>query len=91
MGPFTCLDGNGYTWSFSHMLNGRPADGSFLTYFNVKDRMRFVNSLEKNINMGRFQLLTSRIQNHALPHGQGKMWLENARIFVGEFYMNNLK
>ena len=41
--------------------------------------------------MGRVQLLSSRIQNHALPHGQGKMWLEKARIFVGEFHMNNLK
>ena len=47
MGPFTCLDGSGHTWSFTHMLNGRPADGSFLTYFNVKDKMRFVDSLEK--------------------------------------------
>jgi hypothetical protein len=92
MGPFTCVDETGFTWSFTHMLHGRPADGGcFLTYFNGKDRLRFVNSQQQHTNMGRFQLLTSRVQSAALPHGHGKMWLEHARIFVGEFHMNNLK
>ena len=31
--PFTCLDRDRYSYSFSKMHNGRPADASYFTYF----------------------------------------------------------
>ena len=26
----------------------------------------------------------------ALPHGEGKRWLSNGRIFIGDFYRNRM-
>ena len=35
--PFICFDGYGYGYQLSKMLNGRPADESYLTYFYGAD------------------------------------------------------
>ena len=33
--PFTFMSGGIYGFSFTQMQNGRPADGSYYTYFNT--------------------------------------------------------
>lgn len=33
MGPFTCLNDFGFSISYSMMMNGRPADSSYMTKF----------------------------------------------------------
>lgn len=47
MGPFFCVDGLGYIWSFCHMMNGRPAENEYLTYFNAKRQNRYIHNLDK--------------------------------------------
>ena len=47
MGPFSCVDGLGYTWSFCHMMNGRPAENEYLTYSNAGKLNRYIHNLDK--------------------------------------------
>jgi hypothetical protein len=51
LGPFTCVDGEGWGRSYSHMLNGRPADGHFQTMFFTHGYSRYVESLKTNTNV----------------------------------------
>ena len=44
--PFSWVDGNDKGRSLSKMQNGRPADGSYETYFYRNGRTRHVDSLE---------------------------------------------
>ena len=44
--PFTAVDGNGVGLSFSKMENGRPADGSYHTWFNENGCEYHVDSKE---------------------------------------------
>ena len=44
--PFTCIDGLGWGYSFTQMHNGRPADGSYYTYFYQNGWTLHVDSLE---------------------------------------------
>ena len=44
--PFTCMPGDGWGYSFTQMHNGRPADGSYCTYFNENGESEHVDSLE---------------------------------------------
>jgi hypothetical protein len=44
--PFTWVDGEGDGVSFSKMQNGRPADGSYYTYFNGKGAAQYADSLK---------------------------------------------
>jgi hypothetical protein len=50
--PFTCLHGNGWGQSFSKMQNGRPADGSYETYFYPDGATHHVDSLEEETDVG---------------------------------------
>jgi hypothetical protein len=50
--PFTCLEGDGYGRSLSKMQNGRPADGSYCTYFYRDGDTQHVDSLEEEIDVG---------------------------------------
>lgn len=34
--PFTCARGNGRNYSFSKMIDGRPSDSNYHTYFHEK-------------------------------------------------------
>jgi hypothetical protein len=43
--PLTWLNGYGNGLSLSKMQNGRPADGSYLTYFNGNGARQCVDSL----------------------------------------------
>jgi hypothetical protein len=50
--PFNCVtgkDGNGL--SLSTIQNGRPADGSYLTYFYGNGATQYVDSLEAETNV----------------------------------------
>ena len=44
--PFSCLDGYDKGISLSKMQNGRPADGSYVTYFYPNGSTQHVDSLE---------------------------------------------
>jgi hypothetical protein len=50
--PFMCLKGDGKPLSFSKMHNGRPADGSYSTYFYEDGRTDRVDSLEERTQVG---------------------------------------
>ena len=50
--PFTCLNGNGYPYSFSKMQNGGPADGSYHTAFWFDGCTQHVDSLEIKTQIG---------------------------------------
>jgi hypothetical protein len=44
--PFSWVDGDKDGVSLSKMQNGRPADGSYITYFYPNGRTQHVDSLE---------------------------------------------
>ena len=49
--PFSYVDGNEWGRSLSKMQNGRPADGSYVTYFYPNGRTQPVDSLEANTDV----------------------------------------
>jgi hypothetical protein len=49
--PFTWVNGYGIGISLSKMQNGRPADGSYLTYFCGDGATRYVHSLKAKTNV----------------------------------------
>jgi hypothetical protein len=49
--PFTWVTGDGKRFSLSKMQNGRPADGSYLTFFYGNGETQYVHSLEKKTNV----------------------------------------
>jgi hypothetical protein len=51
MGPFTCMDGNGFVRSFSRMHNGRPADSHYMTQFFPRVYERNIHSLNSLVNV----------------------------------------
>lgn len=46
MGPFTAVNGEGAGFSFSQMINGRPADSHYYTLFFPPNATRHDKSLE---------------------------------------------
>lgn len=50
--PFTYLNGDGFSGSFSKMYEGRPADASYTTYFYRNDETQHVDSLKAKIDVG---------------------------------------
>ena len=46
MGPFTAIDSNGNGYSYSKMINGRPADSHYYTQFFAPGITRNLESLE---------------------------------------------
>jgi len=85
MGPFTCLEGDGYKRSYSLMIEGRPADSHYYTQFSSNGSQKNVESLKTSTDVSDYQIISSQVQQ-ALPHGEGKQWLTNGRIFIGDFY-----
>jgi hypothetical protein len=49
--PFTWVDGDGDGLSLSKMQNGRPADGSYFTYFNGNGATQYVHSLQNKTDV----------------------------------------
>jgi hypothetical protein len=49
--PFTWVDGDGDGLSFSKMQNGRPADGSYWTYFYGNGATQYVHSLQNKTDV----------------------------------------
>jgi hypothetical protein len=49
--PFTWVTGFGDGLSFSKMQNGRPADGSYYTYFKGNGATQYVHSLQNKTDI----------------------------------------
>jgi hypothetical protein len=49
--PFTWVDGKGDSYSLSKMQNGRPAKGSYFTFFLGSGRKQHVDSLEEETDV----------------------------------------
>ena len=71
------------------MIKGRPAEKQFYSQFFGDDRYRNIDSLSRKTNVSGLQLISSRLEN-AFWHGRGKIWLTNARLFIGDFYGDKL-
>jgi hypothetical protein len=84
MGSFTCQDGNGLRRSYSLMIDGRPADSSFFTGFLKNGYTLNIESLKTLTDTSGYQYRSSRVQQ-AFADGEGKEWLTNGRIFIGDY------
>jgi hypothetical protein len=71
------------------MIEGRPADSHYFTQFSSNDSKKNVESLNTSTDVSDYQYISSQMQQ-ALPHGEGKQWLTNGRIFIGDFYRNRM-
>jgi hypothetical protein len=49
--PFTWVLKDGYAYSLSKMQNGRPADGSYCTYFEGNGATQYVHSLQNKTDV----------------------------------------
>lgn len=89
MGPFTAIDGNGNGWSYSKMMNGRPADSHYFTQFFAPGYTRNLESLETLTHVGGMQAYSSQSKGGSM-HGHGKKFLTNGRIFIGKFIQHKM-
>lgn len=83
MGPFTCMDGNGFVRSFSRMHNGRPADSHYMTQFFPRGHERNLHSLNSLVHVEGMQML-SMMMKGGKGNGPSKIFLKNGRVFIGE-------
>ncbi len=65
------------------MVNGRPAENSFMTEFYPYETQGFVFSLKNKIDVSGKQFVTSQVNKEGEFHGQAKGWNKNGEIFVG--------
>ena len=71
------------------MIEGRPADSHYCTEFFNNGTSRNVESLKTSTDVSDYQCISSQVQK-AWPHGEGKLWLTNGRIFIGDFFINKM-
>jgi len=71
------------------MIEGRPADSHYHTEFFSNGYTRNIESLKTSTDVSDYQIISSQVQQ-ALRHGEGKQWLSNGRIFIGDFYCNRM-
>jgi len=71
------------------MIEGRPADSHYYTEFSKNGTQKNVESLKTSTDVSDYQLISSQVQQ-ALPHSEGKQWLTNGRIFIGDFYRRRM-
>ena len=74
MGPLTAIRGDGDGYSYSQMINGKPADSHYMTNFFAPGTKRNLESLETRTQVGGMQMLTAQLQG-GKRHGHGKMLL----------------
>ena len=67
---FACIAANGYGYSLSKMVNGRPAANSYCTAFFPKGATRPVDS--SNTDVTAWTWFTAHVDNLNLPQEQGK-------------------
>lgn len=84
MGPFTAINGEGAGFSFSQMIEGRPADNHYYTLFFPPNATRNDKSLETLSNVEGMQFVSTQLVDGSF-HGNGKMILTRGRIFIGQF------
>jgi hypothetical protein len=65
------------------MVNGRPAENSFLTELNKKGAKAFVSSLKKKIDVSGKQYATGQVNKEGLFHGKYKDWCRDGNIYDG--------
>ena len=70
-GPFTCVNGGYYGFSFSAMQDGRPADSSYFTCFD-------------ELEIGE-QVYSGQVNKEMRWNGQGKWWKDVESIYIGGF------
>ena len=85
--PFTCVDGNGNSRSYSKMKDGRPADGSYRTEFNREGSTAHVRSFEGISDTSGWQQYSGQADKEGKRNGQAKYW-EDKGIYIGT-YKNN--
>jgi hypothetical protein len=73
------------------MQDGRPGEGSFGSYFFIKGTTEHVNSLIEESNVSRCNSYSGQLSINAKAHGKGKIWLSNARTFIGQWEMDTMK
>ena len=66
------------------MHEGRPADNFFYTVFLQDGATKFTDSLNKATDCSGNLSSLSKIKQ-CLWHGEGKIYLTNGRIFIGNF------
>jgi hypothetical protein len=66
---FTCVDSEGYPYSFTKMENGRPADASYATLFLREDRTQNVDSLEEETPVGGWQYRSGQVDKEMRLNG----------------------
>ena len=84
--PFTCLrGGDGYGFSFSNMQYGRPADGSYSTYFNKDEFTQYLDSKETMTDVSGWQYYSGQVDKEGRDNGLGKEWFDDGVIYMGRW------
>ena len=82
---FTYLKGDGSGYSFSKMIDGRPAEGSYATQFKSEGDTQNVDTLKKKVDVGGWQSYSAQINKQGKQNGLGKQWFLDGSIFTGKF------
>ena len=67
--PFSWVDGNDKGRSLSKMQNGRPADGSYYTYFYRNGTTQHVDSLEARTDVSGWYYFSGQVDKEMRVNG----------------------
>jgi hypothetical protein len=79
---FACINGYGWGYSSSKMVNGRPAANSYRTYFFPKATTLPVDS--SNTDVTAWTNFTGHVDILNNSQGQGKELLPDGNIYIGD-------
>ena len=65
------------------MENGRPAEGSFGTYFEEYGSSKFVDSKEKKTNVAGWSCYSGKVDKEGRWHGLGRYMDYYGNIYIG--------
>lgn len=81
--PFLFINGYGDAKLFSRMIDGRPADKSYSTWFCEKKAKMHVYSLQNETLVSGCQFFSGQVNMHGERHGFAKKWSNNGSIYLG--------
>ncbi len=83
--PFICIDDYGNANLFSRMIDGRPAEDSYCTWFYDSHAKQNVYSLKHQTRVSGCQYFSGQMNVEGKPHGFAKKWKEDGSIFCGYY------
>ena len=84
-GSFTCINGFGRGYLYNNMQFGRPAENTYITYFNKPGEKQLVDTAGTRVDVSGLQYYSGQLDKENRNNGKGKIWSPDGSVFIGEY------